>query len=241
MFSSGINIKDFQNDKLTISVHVIGSLSNNCITIYSPKTLDAIIIDSGNDNDAILRLIKKFNLKVQKLVYTHAHYDHITSADVIRSRFTNAKLYLHEQEMPVYRFVPQQVLMTTGENLNKLNPVDQFVKEGEKLGLELSDGVDGVEGEEFKGLLNAIHTPGHTPGHLCFLCNFFSIPILFSGDTLFQQSVGRTDLPGGSFGQIQKSIKEKLFTLPENTVVIPGHGDFTTIGEEKKYNPFVRG
>ncbi|MBF0300923.1 MAG: MBL fold metallo-hydrolase [Oligoflexia bacterium] len=226
------NIKDFQNDELVISVHTVGPLCNNCILLYSPRTLNAIIIDSGNDNDAILKLIKKLQLKVQKLLYTHAHYDHIASADIIRSSMAEARVFINENESPLYEAFPQQMLMLTGEKVNKLLPIDCFINEDQTLGID--------DSSSLSPLLKCIHTPGHTPGHICFLCNYFPTPILFSGDTLFQQSIGRTDLPGGNFNQIQKSIKEKLFTLPDNTVVIPGHGNFTTIGDEKKSNPYIK-
>jgi glyoxylase-like metal-dependent hydrolase (beta-lactamase superfamily II) len=196
--------------------------------LYSETTREAIIIDPGNDEGLILKKIKDLNIKVLKLLHTHAHFDHIGRSSEI-SEATKATIHLHKDDQFLYDMLPQQGRFF-GQNVGTPKPLDAFLEEGETF--SFSD-------PEIKIFLTTLHTPGHTPGSCCFYSDYFETPQLFAGDTLFQQSIGRTDLPGGDSDKILKSIKERLLTLPDETKVIAGHGPSSVIHYEKKYNPFL--
>lgn len=206
----------------------MGSYACNCSVLYSETTREAIIIDPGNDEGLILKKIKDLNIKVLKLLHTHAHFDHIGRSSEI-SEATKATIHLHKDDQFLYDMLPQQGRFF-GQNVGTPKPLDAFLEEGETF--SFSD-------PEIKIFLTTLHTPGHTPGSCCFYSDYFETPQLFAGDTLFQQSIGRTDLPGGDSDKILKSIKERLLTLPDETKVIAGHGPSSVIHYEKKYNPFL--
>ena len=206
----------------------VGSYACNCSILYSNITREAIIIDPGNDQDLILKKIKDLNIKVKKLLHTHAHFDHIGRSSEI-SLATGATLHLHLGDKFLYDMLPQQGLFF-GERVGTPKPLDAYLEDGEKFSFE---------DPEIATFLTTLHTPGHTPGSCCFYSEYFDTPQLFAGDTLFLQSIGRTDLPGGDSRLIIKSIKERLLVLPEETSVVAGHGPTTTIYREKKSNPFL--
>lgn len=206
----------------------VGSYACNCSILYSEKTREALIIDPGNDHDLILKKIKELNINVLKLLHTHAHFDHIGRSTEV-SNATGATMHLHKGDQFLYDMLPQQGLFF-GQRVGTPKPLDAYLEEGETFSFLDS---------EINTFLTTMHTPGHTPGSCCFYSEYFETPQLFAGDTLFQQSIGRTDLPGGDGRLIIKSIKERLLTLPEETHVIAGHGPATYIHQEKKFNPFL--
>lgn len=208
----------------------VGSYQCNCSIIYSNKTMEAIIIDPGNDHEFFLKQVKTMGLKPKKLLHTHAHFDHIGRSTEV-SKATGATIHLHKADQFLYDMLPQQGKFF-GQNVGTPAPLDSFISDGEEFSIDIDD-------TEIKNFLKTIHTPGHTPGSCCFYTDYFETPMLFSGDTLFERSIGRTDLPGGDMNQIIKSIKERLLVLPEETLVTPGHGGDTRVYEEKKYNPFL--
>lgn len=206
----------------------VGSYQCNCSILYSTETREAIIIDPGNDHTFILKKIKDLNLKVKKLLHTHAHFDHIGRSTEV-SNATGATLHLHKGDQFLYDALPMQGTFFR-QIVGTPKAIDSYLEDGEEFGFE---------DPELKNFLKTIHTPGHTPGSCSFYTEYFDEPIAFAGDTLFQQSIGRTDLPGGDSNLIIKSIKSRLLTLPDETKVIAGHGPDTRIYDEKKYNPFV--
>jgi glyoxylase-like metal-dependent hydrolase (beta-lactamase superfamily II) len=210
---------------IVIESFPIGSLACNCSLIYSEKSREALVIDPGDDANAILKIIEKKALKVQKLIHTHAHFDHIGAARLVKEKL-NALILLHQDDQTLYDMLPIQ-----GQRFRV--PVDI----PGKVDLYLEDQMEmGFGASHF---LKTLHTPGHTQGSCCFYTEIQGSPLLFSGDTLFQESIGRTDLWGGDSLQILKSIKQKLFLLPLETQVIPGHGEYTTLWHEKKNNSFL--
>lgn len=217
-----------KKNSLNLVSFPVGSYACNCSILFSDKTREAIIIDPGNDDDFILREIKKLNIKVLKLIHTHAHFDHIGKSCEV-SAATGASIHLHKGDQFLYDMLPQQGLFF-GQKVGTPKALDSHLEEGE---------IFSFSDPEMQNFLTTLHTPGHTPGSCCFYSEYFDTPQLFAGDTLFQQSIGRTDLPGGDGRQIIKSIKERLLTLPDETKVIAGHGPATVIYQEKKFNPFL--
>jgi glyoxylase-like metal-dependent hydrolase (beta-lactamase superfamily II) len=202
----------------------VGPLKCNCSIIACKETLEAAIIDPGGDAQEIISLIEKHKLKPKYLLHTHAHFDHVIATREVKEA-TGAKILLHRLDQFLYDNLIQQGQLF-GIPLNEPLPVDDYFE-------------DESEIEVGKVKFKVLHTPGHTPGSTSFyLSNGESI--LFSGDTLFAGSIGRTDLWGGSFEQIIQSISDRLFVLDDETRVIPGHGPDTTIWTEKKENPFFK-
>jgi hydroxyacylglutathione hydrolase len=202
----------------------VGPLQCNCSILIDPETREALVIDPGGDPDRILMTLAREKARPVALVHTHAHFDHILgTADV--ARVTEAPIRLHEGDRPLYDGL-----------------TDQAAAFGFRASAPLPPGPSLFDGERIrfgKFELGVIHTPGHTPGSTSFVLEVES-PTLFAGDTLFRRSIGRTDLWGGDTDQILASIRERLYTLPESTAVVCGHGPRTTIGEERRSNPFVR-
>ena len=202
----------------------VGMLQCNCSVFGDEATREAMVVDPGDEISRILEVIRSHGLKVTAIVITHAHIDHIGGAAKLKQA-TGAPVYMNagDQELQAMMDVQAQWLGTrTPEKVE----IDVAAKDGDKLAVGTTE-------------FHVLHTPGHTQGSISLY-----IPAqqkLVAGDTLFQGSIGRTDLPGGDFAQIQRSIHDKLMPLPEETVVIPGHGERTTIGEEKQFNPFLRG
>ncbi len=207
---------------MLIKQFVVGQLEVNCWIVGDKATREAMVIDPGDAPDLILDWIKQENLKVKYLICTHSHFDHVGALPELKAFLKEAEIVLHKDELPIYERAADMGRLW-GFNLEKLPDPDRLVEEGDEITI---------------GNLCAkiIHTPGHSPGGICLLNN----GILFSGDTLFASSIGRTDLPGGNYNALINSLK-KLTTLSDNTIVHAGHGPSSTIGQEKKTNPFMTG
>jgi hydroxyacylglutathione hydrolase len=207
-----------------IATFPVGPLQCNCTILMDETSKIAVVIDPGDESDRILRELKDMDARPIALLHTHAHFDHIGgSSDVARA--TKAALRLHEADRLLWEMLPQQASLF-GMAMPGPLPIDAPIEDGEHIAFGA-------------GVLRAIHTPGHTPGSTCFLLESGD-RILFSGDTLFHRSIGRTDLWGGDSDQIAASIQDRLYTLPPDTPVVCGHGEGTTIGAERSGNPFVR-
>jgi glyoxylase-like metal-dependent hydrolase (beta-lactamase superfamily II) len=216
------------NQNLVIETLPMGSYACNCSILYSKNTKEAIIIDPGNDHVKLLAKISELDIKVKKLIHTHAHFDHIGRSNEIRA-VTGATIHLHAEDKFLYDQLQLQGQFF-GQTVGAPGPLDAFIQDEEEFHFK---------DQEVKTFLKTIHTPGHTPGSCCFYSEHFETPMLFAGDTLFQRSIGRTDLPGGDSRKIIQSIKTKLFNLPDETKVVAGHGPMTKILEEKRSNPFL--
>ena len=200
----------------------VGPLQCNCSVIGDETTREALVIDPGDDIDDVLVLIRKHNLTVKQIVVTHAHIDHVGGAMKLRAA-TGAPILLNQNDQPLLKMLDVQATWIGVEDPGKVE-IDHSIAQG-----------DTVQAGSLTA--NVIHTPGHTEGSVCLY--FPAEKKLIAGDTLFAGSIGRTDLPGGSMRKIINSLHEKVLTLPDETVVIPGHGALTTIGEERESNPFL--
>jgi glyoxylase-like metal-dependent hydrolase (beta-lactamase superfamily II) len=202
----------------------VGPLQCNCTILGDPASGAAIVVDPGDEAPEILRRLRARGLRAVALVHTHAHFDHVGATRQVADA-TRAAIHLHAADEFLYQNLEMQGA-AFGFRFDPVLPVSRFVADGETV----AAGALEVE---------VVHTPGHTPGSVCFRLGG-AAPLLFSGDTLFQGSIGRTDLWGGDPRAIVRSIRTRLYGLPEDTVVVPGHGPETTIGEERATNPFVR-
>ena len=207
-----------------IETFPVGPLQCNCAIVADPTTREAVVIDPGDEPDRILEALAGAGLRAVALIHTHAHFDHAGSSALIK-RITGAPILMHAGDRPLYQNLTVQG-QTFGLTLDAPGIIDRTLAGGDRVACG-------------KGELQVIHTPGHTPGSLCFRMPGENGDVLFSGDTLFRRSIGRTDLWGGSTPQILESIRDRLLTLPGGLRVIPGHGDETTIADEGKRNPFV--
>jgi len=212
---------------MKIMIHEIlpvGPLACNCSILGDETTREALVIDPGDDIDEILGVVERHGLRVRLIVVTHAHIDHIGGAAKLKNS-TGAPVLLNDGDLKIYEQIDVQAAWL-GVSPPQRTDIDAPLRDGEWLRM------GGLE-------LEAFHTPGHTPGSVSLWMPAHKK--LFAGDTLFRDSIGRTDLPGGDSRQILRSIRERLLPLPEETVVIPGHGEATTIGREKEFNYFLRG
>lgn len=201
----------------------VGPLQCNCTILGDLVSRKAIVVDPGGDSEILLERLVELNLQVERIIHTHAHLDHFLASGKMKEA-TGAILALHREDLFLWDMLEDQCRMF-GIPFEPPPPPDQWLENEEEI--DLND----LQGK-------ALHTPGHTPGSMCFL--FESQKLLIAGDTLFQGSIGRTDLWGGDFKKIEKSIQEKLYTLDEETSVITGHGESTSIGHEMRANSFVR-
>lgn len=197
----------------------VGPLFVNCYIIYDEITKQAAVIDPGDEPDLILDFIKEENLNLKYILCTHGHFDHIGSVKELKDE-TGAKVVLHEKDIDIYRNSPQIAMQFFGIEIEPQPEPDILINDGENLN------IGNIQ-------IKVIHTAGHSPGSICF----YTKDYLFTGDTLFAGSVGRTDLIGGSMTELFNSLKKIAF-LPDETIVFPGHGPKTKIGIEKKTNPF---
>jgi hydroxyacylglutathione hydrolase len=201
----------------------VGLLQENCYILGCEKTLKGVIIDPGDNARAILRLVAQHKLTIEKIINTHAHLDHVMAVEAIRAA-TGAPFWLHQNDLPILHDVPSRARLWLDSEVDPIDDPDEFLEHGQIIAI----------GEEE---LEVRFTPGHAPGHVVFVHH--AGRQIFAGDTLFQGSVGRFDLPLADGPTLFRSIREQLFTLPDDYLVYPGHGGATTIGEEKLYNPFV--
>lgn len=199
----------------------LGIFGVNNFLVHSADSSKAILIDACEDSQSILNKISELNLELVYLINTHGHGDHIAgNAEIIRQ--TGAQLMIHPLDEP-YLTDPQLNLSTFMGIELKSPPPDRLLEEG-----------DTVELDDIQ--LKVLHTPGHTPGNITLV----SGDVAFVGDVIFRESIGRTDFPGSSHQQLIETIRTKIYTLPDNTILYNGHGPETTVRHEKKYNPFVR-
>jgi len=200
----------------------VGLLSCNCSILGDEVSREAIVVDPGYDIPRIVALLAKHKMTVSKILVTHAHIDHIASAIELK-RITGAPILYSQADLPLVAMMDQQAAMF-GLPVPTVLPPDHSPADGEVVE------VGGIQA-------NVLYTPGHSEGSLCLY-----VPnehLLLAGDTLFAGGVGRTDFPGGNTGKLLASIHDRLLTLPNDTVVIPGHGPMTTIGTERETNPFL--
>ncbi len=203
---------------------VVGLFRENCWIIGSRRRGEACVVDPGDEPETILALARDMGVRITRVIASHAHLDHIMAARAIVEA-TAAPFLMHQQDQFIADNMPLAAKMWLGHEVPSAPVPDASPADGDDL--------------EIAGVtLKVIHTPGHTPGSLCLYAA--DAGLLFSGDTLFRESIGRTDLPGGNTEQILRSISERLFSLPDDTRVLPGHMQETTIGHERSHNPFVR-
>ena len=207
---------------MQIEVILVGPFRQNARVLVCEKTNEAVLMDPGDDALLLAKKIQDMGVKIQYILATHAHIDHIGAVATLQKKFS-WPFYIHKGDEILVQSLPVQAAKyeITGVEVPH---IDHYIEDGQTFVFGNCEG-------------KAIHTPGHSPGGVSFLFG----EDVFVGDVLFSNSIGRTDLPGGSFSVLQKSIKDRLYTLPGNTRVHPGHGDSTTIEYEKANNPFVRG
>ncbi len=210
-----------ENTLMIIKNVVVGPLEVNCYIIGCEDTKEAAIIDPGDNADEIIRIIEMDGLKPMFIINTHAHFDHIGGVKVIQDHF-KIDFILHEDDLFLVENASEQATAFGLKPISKPE-VSKYVNDGEEINLGNMS-------------IKVIHTPGHSPGCVCY----YSDNNVFVGDTLFAGSIGRTDLPGGSYETLINSVKDKLFSLSDNTIVHPGHGPSTTIENEKNHNPFLK-
>src|SRR5689334_3779406 len=201
----------------------VGPLQCNCSVVGDETSREAIVIDPGDDIDQVAALLRKHDLTVKQIVITHAHIDHVGGAMKLR-QLTGAPILLNQNDNALLKMLDVQAAWLGMATPGKVE-IDQSLADGDSV---------------TTGSLSAsvLHTPGHTEGSICLY--FAPEKKLIAGDTLFAGSIGRTDLPGGSYKKIISSLHQQVLALPDDTVVVPGHGPLTTIGEERQSNPFLQ-
>lgn len=203
-----------------IKAYPVGQIDTNCYVIYRESLQKAVIVDPGDEGVFLLGRLKKLSVTPEAILLTHGHFDHIMAVRTIKDAYPECKIYAGKMEKDLLEDPAVNLSANFGKALEI--KADRYHNDQDVLSLA---------GISFRVLF----TPGHTGGSVCYLVE--EEGVLISGDTLFFQSLGRTDLPTGDQHEIINSIKEKLYTLPEDTMVYPGHGEITTIGHEKVYNP----
>lgn len=201
----------------------VGPLACNCTILGDEEAGEAIVIDPGDEVSRIHRRLIDLGLKLKQILITHAHIDHVGGALKLK-HLTNAPIFLNESDLPLLKMMAMQAAWL-GVGTPETAPPDESLSEGMTVGLSHYPA-------------QVIHTPGHTQGSVCL--HFAPLKMVVAGDTLFAGSIGRTDLPGGDYDQIIESIHSRLLAMPDETRVLPGHGPVTTIGEERKSNPFLQ-
>jgi glyoxylase-like metal-dependent hydrolase (beta-lactamase superfamily II) len=204
-----------------VQVHtlVVGRLQTNCYILASKS--EALVVDPGDEAPRILRYVNDLGAKLKTIVATHTHFDHVLGVSELKTQ-TGAPFLIHKDDLEILESMQDRVQMFLGLRVSPPPKVDDFLKDGDSVRF----------GDE---TLKVLHTPGHSLGSISLVGNGY----VFTGDALFNQSIGRTDLPGGDFETLINSIKNRLFSLDDGTMVYPGHGPETSIGDEKLANPFV--
>lgn len=210
---------------MKIMYMVLGPFMTNTYILYNEETMEGLVVDPSFTPDHYIKAIQDKKIRLLSIFLTHAHVDHMAGMNELRRAFPDAKMYMDKRDRPF--------LQDAERNLSSMFPVPTLVDDAD---VWVKDG-DEIEtcGYTFR----VIDTAGHTPGGISFYLQ--KEGIVFTGDSLFQGSIGRTDFPGGSMKELIGSIKKNLFSLPDSTVVLSGHGNQTTIGEEKRSNPFLTG
>jgi hydroxyacylglutathione hydrolase len=203
----------------------LGAFETNCYVLRSDEGAgDCMVVDPGMGAGRLVEFLREHQLNPVAVVLTHGHIDHMAGVAALRDEFTDIKVYIHKLDAGMLAEPHTNLSAMTGEFVS-IEPAEFSLEEGEVIELA------GVK-------LSVLHTPGHTPGGICLYSE--DEGIVFTDDALFADSIGRTDFPNGSMSQLLKSIREKLFTLPDETKVYPGHGPVTTIAHEKAHNPFLQ-
>ena len=202
----------------------VGPLQCNCSVVGDEATREAIVIDPGDDVEQVLGIVRQHGLAVKQIVITHGHIDHVGGAMKLKAA-TGAPILINQKDAVLLKMLPTQALWIGIEPPGQVD-IDQELRDGDQIR------VGGLTA-------TVMHTPGHTEGSISLY--FPAEQKLFAGDTLFAGGIGRTDLPGGDFRKIMDSLRNRLLALPEQTLVIPGHGPLTTIGQERESNPFLIG
>ncbi len=193
--------------------------------VHRKDSSDCLIVDPGLEPDKILERIDTYKLNPVAILVTHGHYDHIAGIGALKEIWRGCAIYVSEAEKEKLTDPEQNLSSSFGFDMTT-PAADATLQDGDQL--------------EVAGIpIEVRHTPGHSSGHVVYLIPAEPQPILFSGDVIFEQSIGRSDFPGGSHAQLLQSIQERILTLPDDTVIYPGHGAATTVGREKKYNPFL--
>jgi hydroxyacylglutathione hydrolase len=200
---------------------VVGLLEVNCYVLGDEETREAVVIDPGGNEDEILDVLKHHELNLKLIIDTHGHFDHVDANQPLRVA-TGAQIAIHELDAPALSQPSQEAMFFTGNRL-RLSEADILLKEGDVLSFG-------------PYRLKVLHTPGHTPGGISLVME--GHPYVYVGDLLFAGSIGRTDFPGGSYEALINAVRTKIFPLGDNYTVFPGHGPVTTVGQERKYNPF---
>ena len=207
---------------IKVGYFTLGPAATNCYLVYREGSEEAVVIDPANQGEKIFNEMARAGLNCAGMLLTHGHYDHMRGARRLQ-QLSGAKLYAYEAEKAVCEDLEMNASRMFGENYT-VTP-DELLKDNQEFDMA---------GIHFK----VLHTPGHTPGGCCYYIE--ESGMLFAGDTLFKDSVGRTDFKGGSMSDIVRAIRERIMVLPEQTLVFPGHGEMTTVGDEKKNNPFIQ-
>lgn len=209
---------------IKLEIHQVGMISTNCYFIINKDTNECIVVDPGDNADGLYEKIMRNGYKPVAIILTHGHFDHILAVNPLE-RLTKVPVMAYEEEKEMLKDTKPRFTAMVKDNQDLVVEPDRFFKNEEEVTLG---------GITFK----VLHTPGHSSGSCCYYLQ--EEGILISGDTLFEGSIGRTDFPTGSMQQLDKSLNEVLMKLPDDVEVYPGHGGQTTIGAERKYNPYVR-
>ncbi|MBX3002219.1 MAG: MBL fold metallo-hydrolase [Caldilineaceae bacterium] len=208
---------------MIIETLTVGLLQENCYILGCEETLKGVIVDPGDNPRGIMQSVRTLGLEIEKIINTHAHFDHIMAVDAVR-KATGATFHLHKDDLPILRDAPERVSLWLGAHIDPIADPDKYLEHGQIIAF-------GNQSLEVR------FTPGHAPGHVVFVDHTGGH--VFAGDTLFQGSIGRFDLPGADGPTLLRSIHQQLLTLPDDFDVYPGHGASTTIGYEREHNPFV--
>ena len=209
---------------MIVEMITVGQFQENCYVIGDEESGTGILVDPGDEAVRIALTVERLGLEIAQILITHAHVDHVRAVVPLVDEYT-CPVLMHAEAEEMLKTLPQQALMM-GIRFGKVPTVNRYIGDDELL-------------EVGNLRLRSLYTPGHAPGHLAFYVEEGNL--VFSGDALFAGSIGRTDLPGGSMDVLMQSISEKLLTLPDETRVLSGHGPETTVGQERMYNPFLRG
>lgn len=218
-------VEDMNTPMIQVIPIVSMPFDENSYLVFVEGQRDAAVIDPGLEPAKIMRKVKQHDLTIVAILNTHGHADHIAGNELMKKQFPAAPLLIGEVDAPMLSDSTLNLSAPFGMSIIS-PPADRLLHEGDELTLA---------GIHWK----VREIPGHSPGHMVFIVQSANQLIVFGGDTLFQGGIGRTDFPGGSLEQLLHGIRNKLFTLPDDTIVLPGHGDATTVGEEKRSNPYV--
>lgn len=202
---------------------IVGPLQVNCYIVGDEETREAAVIDPGGSPQKVLALLARHRLHLKVIINTHAHFDHVQGVGEVR-KATGARFLLHRADLPILQRAPQQMRLWLGQEGEAAPEPDGFLDEGDLVP------IGGIA-------LRVLHVPGHSPGSIALVEE--AGKHVFVGDVLFAGSIGRTDIPGGDFDTLMASLRDKLLTLDDAYQVWPGHGPSTTIGQERRTNPFL--